>query len=290
MKVYSGIDEAGLGPILGPYCATSISFKSNISLKEEMEIAQKKIFYVDDSKKVYQGKYGLQRLEKNVLAFYSLYTNNIPKNSLEFTPSLNSSWYKEFPVKLPICNNPNEILESRDRIATFFHQKDVKIIDIKRTAISAQSFNQLIDIWDNKSIVCQKILDPLLRNAFIYSGNIVIDKQGGRKFYKEYLDDTLQINVKIKSEEDCCSNYYVDNTQISFSAKADSTYFEVALASMFSKYMREIAMISFNSYWKTKLPNIKETAGYYTDGMRFIKELANNNLIPNNIDSIIRKK
>jgi len=54
--IYSGIDEAGLGPILGPYCATRVTFKSP-------KPYQKKIFYVNDSKKVYLGVNGLKRLE-----------------------------------------------------------------------------------------------------------------------------------------------------------------------------------------------------------------------------------
>jgi hypothetical protein len=120
---------------------------------------------------------------------------------------------------------------------------------------------------------------------------IVIDKQGGRKFYKEYLDELLHIkNTKIVQEENNHSAYRTDGIDIHFMAKADSNNFAVALASMFSKYMRELSMISFNSYWQNRSPNLKPTAGYYTDGIRFIDELKSLGIMPENRDEIVRKR
>ncbi|OQY38829.1 MAG: hypothetical protein B6229_05000 [Spirochaetaceae bacterium 4572_7] len=154
------------------------------------------------------------------------------------------------------------------------------------------NFNKLLDIWENKATVCQEIIKPLIRSSSNYNQDhtLIIDKQGGRKFYQDFLESTFNQQIDIKFEENNHSKYSCANIDINFQAKADSSSFAVALASMFSKYMRELAMISFNNYWQIKIPNIKRTAGYYTDGIRFLKELENAGLKPRDTKNLIRKK
>ncbi len=292
MPIYSGIDEAGLGPILGPFCASVTTFSAPGPLKEILKDQQKKLLYVDDSKKVYQGKKGLEKLELNVLSFWYLLTNTIPEDSNTFIPTLGAPWYNT-PVNLPIKVDKESIKNQAQAMGDLFNDRDIKLLDIKRSVVTASDFNTLIDKWDNKSVVCQKIIDPLIRST-LHNRNdhiLVIDKQGGRKFYMEYLESLMPgEKTSIIFEENNHSRYRSGGIDVNFMAKADSLSFEVALSSMFSKYMREISMLCFNNYWNKKLPNIKRTAGYYTDGMRFIKELEENRLFPDRRDSIIRKK
>jgi ribonuclease HII len=56
---------------------------------------------------------------------------------------------------------------------------------------------------------------------------------------------------------------------ITFQPRADSADFCVALASMYSKYLRELLMMEFNRFWRRHLPELKPTAGYPTDASRF---------------------
>lgn len=291
MPIYSGIDEAGLGPILGPYCATGTTFSSPSPLKDLLQDQQKKLFTVDDSKKVYQGKRGFERLEHSVLSFYTLLTGKVPDSFKEFIPSLKSPWYSN-DLKLPLKVSKDKIVETAGEIAKLFNKRGIELIDIKRTAVSAEDFNKLLDKFDNKSIVCQKIIEPLIKSKAYHPGNnIVIDKQGGRKFYKDYLEMILHSDsIVIMSEENSHSHYSTKGLNIHFKAKADSTSFSVALSSMFSKYMRELAMHSFNKHWSDKNPGIRSTAGYYTDGIRFINDLKTNNIMPADPDILIRKK
>ncbi len=58
-----------------------------------------------------------------------------------------------------------------------------------------------------------------------------------------------------------------------FREKAESQSMSVALASMLSKYLREGLMRRFNAFWKTHLPELPPTAGYYTDGQRFLRDI-----------------
>jgi ribonuclease HII len=44
----------------------------------------------------------------------------------------------------------------------------------------------------------------------------------------------------------------------------------VALASMVSKYTREVMMREFNRFWQQHIPDLKPTAGYPADAARFL--------------------
>ena len=60
-----------------------------------------------------------------------------------------------------------------------------------------------------------------------------------------------------------------DNIEISFLVEADGNSLPVALASMLSKYLREIFMGQFNAWFQEQQPGIKPTAGYPVDSHRF---------------------
>ncbi len=60
---------------------------------------------------------------------------------------------------------------------------------------------------------------------------------------------------------------------IEFRTSGESAHMPVALASVFSKYVRELLMVAFNSYWSGQVEGLKRTAGYYRDGLRFLKDI-----------------
>ncbi len=39
------------------------------------------------------------------------------------------------------------------------------------------------------------------------------------------------------------------------------------------KYLREAMMSRFNRYWQRQVPDVPPTAGYYNDGLRFLKDI-----------------
>ena len=51
--------------------------------------------------------------------------------------------------------------------------------------------------------------------------------------------------------------------------RADTEHFCVALASMASKYLRELLMLEFNRFWQSHVADLKPTAGYPGDAARF---------------------
>ena len=56
--------------------------------------------------------------------------------------------------------------------------------------------------------------------------------------------------------------------EVRFAVRGES-FLPVALASMTAKYLRELAMAAFNSFWQQQVPGLKPTAGYPQDARRF---------------------
>ena len=88
-----------------------------------------------------------------------------------------------------------------------------------------------------------------------------------------------EFSLSVIREDDKMSSYEMIRSgrgmRIHFCIKADSKYLTVAMASMVSKYLREVMMESLNRYFCNLCDNLKPTAGYWQDGQRFIEEMSN---------------
>jgi ribonuclease HII len=101
-----------------------------------------------------------------------------------------------------------------------------------------------------------------------------IDKHGGRNSYAAMLQDALCEGTVLAHEERMARSVYTVNglgreVRLTVQPRADAEHFCVALASMVSKYVRELLMLEFNQYWLSKVEGLKPTAGYPGDAVRF---------------------
>ncbi len=60
---------------------------------------------------------------------------------------------------------------------------------------------------------------------------------------------------------------------VSFATEADGRFLPVALASMLAKYVRELLMLRLNRFFRARIPQLKPTAGYFSDGRRYLTEI-----------------
>ena len=85
------------------------------------------------------------------------------------------------------------------------------------------------------------------------------------------------MQLQIIEENNKASSYLLTgrgkNVQLRFAVKADDICLPVALASMVSKYIRELLMECINQYFLDHVGHLKPTAGYWTDGLRFINDI-----------------
>lgn len=107
---------------------------------------------------------------------------------------------------------------------------------------------------------------------------VIVDRQGGRTHYQRELQRMFpDASLSVIREDDTMSSYELKRSgrvmRIHFCIKADSKYLTVALASMVSKYLREVMMESLNDHFQQRCEDLKPTAGYWQDGQRFMKDL-----------------
>jgi ribonuclease HII len=60
---------------------------------------------------------------------------------------------------------------------------------------------------------------------------------------------------------------------VTFAERAEDRAFPTALASCFAKYVRELMVECLNRWFASHEPDLKRTAGYFTDGKRFLADV-----------------
>ncbi len=308
--IVSGIDEAGLGPLLGPYCAglVTTTYPSGETdpralcpaiLAERPEDGK---LAVGDSKKLSSSK-DISFLEETVLAFYLLRQGKIPAtadefirtvtdDSLSLTPLEEEPWNKEIlSLALPLVHPPEEILKKADKLAAEWASAGLELTDFSLKMTVPHGFNRLLDKRKNKASACQEILSPFMRKGRYPGGKLIVDRQGGRRYYGEWLLELYPGDLlTARQETSQLSLYQSGESEIHFQVGADALCFETALASMGAKYLRELYMTGFNSYWQKKYPGLKGTAGYYSDGKRFLKDLEEAGFKEKDLSRLVRNK
>jgi hypothetical protein len=124
-----------------------------------------------------------------------------------------------------------------------------------------------------------RVVDRILRACEDKDVRIFVDRLGGRAHYREALMTALpDFSLQILHESPERSAYKLTNRdrvcQISFTVEGESHAFTTALASVYSKYLRELYMHAFNTFWSKHVEGIRPTAGYYGDADRWLRDAA----------------
>ncbi|MEA3225650.1 MAG: hypothetical protein U9Q07_06830, partial [Planctomycetota bacterium] len=111
--------------------------------------------------------------------------------------------------------------------------------------------------------------------------HVVVDRQGGRVHYRRVLQRMFDdMELRILRETPATSSYELKagdkDMRLHFVVKADERFLPVSLASMTSKYLRELLVGNINRYFNSFSADLKPTAGYWTDGLRFIEDIKTN--------------
>jgi ribonuclease HII len=293
----AGVDEAGLGPVLGPLVVAGVALQGPRGA-DPWHLLKKYVtrerhdpgkVRVADSKKVNQGKYGLERLERTALAFWGAWRGEIPETlgdllgrcGIPLDGLARCPWYGDLDLRLPMFGD-------RDAVELFSHllgrelmARGMSIIHIGVRPIDVEEFNASIATTNNKSethfSVYSEVIAELLR-AVPGDAHLVADRCGGRQRYVRALRRRLPgQDVRIVGEAPELSCYDVRDgrrrVRISFAARGEDRAFPTALASCIAKYVRESMMRMLNDWFLARLPQVGRTAGYYVDGNRFLQEI-----------------
>jgi ribonuclease HII len=299
--VLVGVDEAGLGPILGPLVVSAACFSVPAAgnqadmwhlLGESVASNKKHLagrLLICDSKKAYTPSTGIAFLEKTVLSCLG-YLGKTPASVTELIDMLCpacKSRLAEYPWHKDHCQryikfNHDDIAISAGAFARNLDKIGMALVALKSFCFDVAFYNDMIQKVNNKSTVlfmavCS-LIDEIIKGTQHRNYHFIIDRQGGRTKYTRQLRTMFpEMELKVLKEEQNFSSYQLGtsykNVKIDFATKADTTFLPVCLASMVSKYLREQLMNCINSYFVEKCRNLKPTAGYWTDGKRFINDL-----------------
>jgi ribonuclease HII len=158
----------------------------------------------------------------------------------------------------------------------------VKLLELKSYCLEVAHYNRMVGAVRNKAKVLFTAISVLIKNVFDnFAGEdlqIIIDRQGGRVRYRKALQLMFpDMELKILRESQTISSYELaaagKQMRLHFVVGADGRYLPVSLASMVSKYIRELLIGCMNRYFAGLHPGLRPTAGYWKDGLRFIEDL-----------------
>ena len=301
MALLVGIDEAGFGPILGPLVVSAVQFAApDELLKSDMwqllsssVSAEKKHLsgrlLITDSKKAYSRSLGVGHLQRTVLASLACLGNR-PQTFDELLSLLcpecknrlaDYPWYKG-QLNHSFDADKDDIAIAAKTLNRDLDANQMKILGIKSFCFDVGYYNEMVGRVKNKSTVLFTAVCGLIQEALANSDGqnlqIVIDRQGGRSHYTNSLRRMFpQMELKILKENDKLSSYELTSpdkiARLHFVVRADDNHLPAALASMTSKYLRELLIQRINAYFASHCAELKPTAGYWKDGSRFIEDL-----------------
>ena len=301
VAILAGIDEAGFGPLLGPLVVSCTALAVPPELLEadlwqvfarSVGQARKRLggrLLIADSKKAYHRDEGVGHLERTVLAvLHGLQKEPAHLTELlatlcpECLPRLQEyPWYQKMPQR-GLTGVPADAKIAAQVFADDLEAHGAKLVHLRSCCLDVAYYNTMVGRVRNKSqvlfIAVTQLIQGLLNEFPDETIHIQVDRQGGRAHYREHLLRSFAgWELRIVNEGTESSVYELRAggrlVRLSFEVKADDLYLPVSLASMVSKYLRELLMDCMNEYFVGMSASLKPTAGYWQDGQRFVAEL-----------------
>lgn len=317
--ILAGIDEAGLGPTIGPLATAAAALRVPDDWRPDTPwqrlapavTAQYRRdasgLGVADSKQIYHSG-GLPAMEATLACFALAATGAVdvadaavlplapPRYGAVILHACYSRRLDPFPAFCGADELRNRLAVLREALAS----ARCAVAHLRAAWLFEPEFNRRCDEGLNKNqlllLETGSHLAEIERLHPDESILIIVDKQGGRNSYLPFLSQLfpgLWIDTLAEGAEE--SAYRLRRAGpplvVRFRAKADRDSFPTALASMAAKYVRERAMAELNAWFAARLPELPPTAGYPTDAKRWLDRVRGSGQAERlDLASLIRKR
>jgi len=300
-----GTDEAGYGPKLGPLVVTVTVWHVPgdpcrcdlyrmlgalvTGERNHRATEQSPRLLIADSKLAYRRAAGLAGLERGVLSAVAVAHQTVRswcELCERIAPELlcqrdGLPWLCDYDAELPADLDRRELDDLQSRFREGLEKAGVRIVGLRSHVIFPPRFNELVEQYGNKATALSEITVGLLAEAIAgLDGepvHVVCDKHGGRNYYAALLQHHFpDVCVAVCRESRMESVYAWDDASRHVSVlfrPAGEAALQTALASMASKYLRELAMQALNRFWCQRVSGLRPTAGYAVDARRFKHEI-----------------
>lgn len=246
---------------------------------------------VCDSKKLYQQGKGLRAMEEAVLAFRELAAPGpapptlhafldglgIPRAALDVYP-----WFRGRDLDLPYYSFKSLVAKRRAMLERACGRAGLRPLGLRIVPVHPREFNAAVTSEGNKHRlelgIVASFLGALFRDHGEAGVDVSCDKLSGRDFYGDLLERAAPgARVEPLEEGNDRSVYRVTEGPRRLVARflvgGEDRCLPTALASLASKYVRELFMHCLNAFFVERLPRLRPTAGYYGDARRFLDEV-----------------
>lgn len=191
-------------------------------------------------------------------------------------------WYREPELSLPAVAQADRLSLRLGLLRQALAKSGVELLSVGCLPVVESEFNRLYHEHQNKSDLNLSAFCSVIRRFWAKHPRLiaVLDRLGGRQFYRDALMRHLSPKSVTVNFESIDSSHYVASgeasgaieprLEIRIEVGADLMHFPVALASMAAKYTREVSMEAFNRWFGAHQPDLKPTKGYVTDARRWL--------------------
>lgn len=270
----TGIDENGLGPLLGPLVATSVTLdlrrydpRRGAALAESLGVG--------DSKAVSAFR-SMAGAESLALAVVESLTGRVPESADDVLAALSIDGILALRGPCPRSSAPHcwaELalpafggeVETGRAILAGLAKKKITLTSARTVALCVSLFNREVARCGSKFSVDLELFERLIltlpRDG---QQQIIAGMVGGIRAYGRYFERLLPLAPTVIEEGRKLCRYTVPTVgEVAFEVDADATHLPVSLASMIGKYVRELWMERQNRFFMDIDPSLKPASGYH---------------------------